>query len=217
MALDNAHFERSLPTLLTFMRDSWNLLRFADLRRFFVRVLCALMTLGEFAAFQAEFFALVGAVLDRDPQLAPLFAHFLLTHWPVQDQKKQLLFLEALRGVVGDFWKQIPRDLLRLCLLKTVALFKDCAPELARQALAVFVEPGFLGLLSKFPAELARAVYAQAREVAECHWADAVRWAADEVLAGVCRVSALEVAPALPNEAPAIWEIVRARAEELTV
>jgi hypothetical protein len=215
MALDSAQFERALPSLLSFMRDSWDVLRFPELRKFFVRVLCRLMTLAGLAAFQAEFFSLVGAVLSRDPQLAPLFAHYAVAHWPVQDPRKQLLFLDALRGVIGDFWKQIPRDLLRVCLLRIVDRFGDCAPDIAREALAVFADPGFLGLLAKFPAGLARAVVAGAKEVAERHWADAARWAADEVLAGIIRVGTLEDGPEQPKEAPAMWDIVRARAQEM--
>jgi hypothetical protein len=172
------------------------------------------MTLTGFPAFHIEFFQLVECLLENDSQLCPVFARYLLAHWPVQEPRKQSLFLDGLRDLVAAHGRQLPRDLLRLCLLKIASLFEDCTPELAQQSLSVFSDAEVIALLGRMSGDVARDVYARAHRVSDAHWADPARCAAEAVIHGM--LSACGRHNEKDAEAPEpteTWEIIRRQAE----
>jgi hypothetical protein len=185
IAMDKSQCEKALPAFLSFLGDSCDVLKFPELRKFCARVLFPLMTHAGLADYHSELCQFIDGLLSKEPQMLPFFVRYLLGHWPVQEPKKQSLFLDVLRDLIVNYGKQMPRDLLRLCIIKVASLFGDCLPDLARQSLTVFSDPEVIGLLGKLPTQVAKEVYNRAREVSDGHWSDVARWAADEVVHGI--------------------------------
>jgi hypothetical protein len=214
-AVDDQRSATALPHLLAFLEDSSDVLRFAESRKFFRRILCPLMTLSGFASFDDQLFQVVCRFIAADSPLLGLFVKYLITHWPVQDHEKQAAFLSGLRDIIVEFIAQMPRDVAALCIAKVASIFGDCIPELANQAISLMISDEMAAALAKLPRSVAASVWRQATAVARGHWLDSTRalaWGLIRFLEAA-NLGSGEAATGDRGSAEK-WQIVRAMASE---
>jgi hypothetical protein len=96
------------------------------------------MTLPGFPSFHLEFFEIAESFLVPEVTLIRLFVKYKIVHWPIQDARKQGLFLDDLRDLIENYRKQMPKELIRQVLVRMASLIEDCTPEIARQSLVFF-------------------------------------------------------------------------------
>ncbi|OHS98637.1 hypothetical protein TRFO_34913 [Tritrichomonas foetus] len=131
--------------------------------------------LNSFGSFQQQLFTCVEMILTLNNHYVDSFMLFLVNHFPIASQKKQILFLNEIECIVSKFFTFIsPYSTLRLLTLIS-SLFSCPCVDISVKSFSCLFESGFTFLINQFYSQIAPVLFFKAKHAAKHHWDESVR------------------------------------------
>jgi hypothetical protein len=209
---ENGEQTEKLVPVLRFVLDSC-VLPLMGTCNVFVGVFCPLVTVRDFELLYCDFAQVIEAFLRADQRLVPVFATYLLAHWPTDGMLKRGMFFEMLRDVVVWHGDSLPGALIGACLGRIADLFDDAVSEMAEAAIVSIGKQNVQDMLGRVSRSVVERIYQAAKRTAESYYAQQVRELAATLLwvmesSGVERGGEVGVMGARSEN----WEVVRSAA-----
>ena len=163
-----------LPQILELMsKISLNMPQFSfknvDSNRFF-GPLISLHQLNNFISFHQQLFLCLEMILTCHQQYVSNLLNFLISHFPVASQTKQILFMNEIHIVVTKFWQAIsPCSVLKLFFL-IGSLFESPCVDVSAKALSMIYEEGFPQLVNQYYSQAVPFLFPPAKRASKHHW-----------------------------------------------
>lgn len=136
------------------------------------QIFMPLHLMSNLAAFHSQLVNNVDVILSRNPRFVDPFLLFLLNHFPIASQKKQMVFLGEIDNLVGRFWQVVLPHCGCMILSRISALFSSPCEEISERALTMMFSDGFVGLLKQYFSRIAPIIMIRANSVTKKHWHD---------------------------------------------
>jgi hypothetical protein len=127
---------------------------------------------SEYQRYSAPLLSCTLALLERKPMNVNPLLMFLLNHWPVRSQKKQVLILSEIENIVKKFWDVIDAGVIRILFRRISLLITSSCVELSENAIIMLQANGFLRLLRNYYLDVTPFILDSGIEVASTHWSN---------------------------------------------
>jgi len=123
-----------------------------------------------YPTYSSQLHKCIGLIIDRNPQNVEGCIFFLLNHFPVASQVKQLLFIDEIASILKPFWAKIAPDCSFFLVQRLADLFSSPCASISEKALSCYFEPGFRELIEIHFPIVAPIVLEKAMTILHDHW-----------------------------------------------
>lgn len=144
----------------------------------------------DFISFFGPITSLVKILIQRNTKNTNLVIMFLLNHFPIATQKKQMAFLKEIAEIV-KLYNEFITPLTSKSLFERISvLYSDECAEIAEESLSMIYNDGFPQLLAQYFSSTVPLLLIRAKEVVDHYWCESVTFVA---LAAIQEMSKIDL------------------------
>lgn len=142
----------------------------------------------DFVSFFGPITSLVKILIQRNTNNTNMVITFLLNHFPIATQKKQMAFLKEIAEIVKLFYDFISPLTSKSLFERISSLYSDECAEIAEESLSLIFSEGFPQLLSRYFTSTVPLLLIRAKAVAGNYWSESVTFAAFAAIQEMSRI-----------------------------
>lgn len=142
----------------------------------------------DFISFFVPITSVVKTLIQRNTNNTNTVIIFLLNHFPIATQKKQMAFLKEIAEIVKLYFDFVSPLTSKALFERISVLYSDECAEIAEESLSLIFSEGFPQLLSRYFTSTVPNLYIRAKSVAGSYWSESVTFAALAAIQEMSRI-----------------------------
>jgi hypothetical protein len=164
-----------------------------------VQQLLPLHLSSEYPLFSRALASSVLMLLNRDSHRVDDCLLYLWNHFPLASQRKQILFLDEIQGIVVQRWESMSPHSSHVLLERLSVLFSSACVDISEKAIGLVFSDGFRQLLKQYYASIAPILISRATKVSRKHWSGTSAFLAMALVQEIAALDPLHFAKIRPD------------------
>ena len=175
-AMSDQPIKWGLPQILELFHDmSSTIPQFTSLSFEFLlkQILIPLHLMTNFAEYYMQLLSSIEVILVRNSNFVDYLIFFLLNHFPIASQKKQMVFLQELDDIVTRFWQVVLPNCAFVLIARLAYLVTSPCIDISQRAFMILFSDPVVMLIKQYYCKTAPVLVARATAAARSHWHEA--------------------------------------------
>ncbi|OHT13685.1 hypothetical protein TRFO_16120 [Tritrichomonas foetus] len=133
---------------------------------------------SDFISFSSQIISLMKVLLTKNPKEINSVIIYILNHFPITSQKKQVVILKEISEIVDMFWQCLNPLTVKLLFKKIIKCFNNECSEISEISLSLIYKESFQHILEQCYMSIVPKMYIKAKIVVDNHWSDNITFVA---------------------------------------